>query len=233
MKNKLSIIASSLLLGSALSSNAAIFAIGNVVDFTSDTLYATQNNVPMSSGIVTIGYFGSTIVDTDIDTIAELVPLLSSFTIASSASPGGVMGIYGFGVQGYADNSDTASSMGQINLTTNSSLLGRTVYSIVSDSASLATATATSGFALVRIGTILNDESGELTYGSNPAGLTPLIGSTDTLTTTLGIDFDGPGGDPALGASTYSTLKLSAVPEPSAALLGAIGAMALLRRRRN
>lgn len=232
MKINLSAIATSLLLGSALSSNAAIFAIGNVVDFATDTLYATENNTPMSSGVVTIGYFGSTIVDTDIDTVEELVPLLSSFSIQSAFSPGSVMGTFGIGIAGYADNADTAASIGQINLSSNASLLGRAVYSIVTDASSLATATATSGFALVRIGTIGNDEGGELTYGSNPAGITPLIGTNDTLTIDLGIDFDGPGGADPLPSSTYNTLKLSAVPEPSVALLGAFGAVALLRRKR-
>jgi hypothetical protein len=233
MKIKLSIIASSLLLGSVSSSNAAIFAVGNVIDFQTDTLYATSGNVPMTSGIVAVGYFGSTIVDTDLDTIPELFSLLGTFPTQSAASPGSVMGTFGIGIAGYADNADLAASMGQINLSSNASLLGRTVYSIVTDASSLETATATSGFALVRIGTIQNDEGGELTYGSNPAGITPLIGTNGTLFVDLGIDFDGAGGEPALPASTYSTLKLSAIPEPSSALLGAIGAIALLRRRRN
>jgi hypothetical protein len=230
-KTKTSILALTILLGGTIASNAAIFLVSNVVDFQTDTLYATSSNVPMTSGVVAVGYFGSTIVDTDVDTIPELFSLLGTFTTQSFFVPGSNMGTYGISVPGYADNSDLAATSG--NILTGNALLNRPVYSIVTDAASLATATATSGFALVRIGTINNDEGGELSYSSNPAGLTPLIGSTDTLTTTLGIDFDGPGGDPALGASTYSTLKLSAVPEPSAALLGAIGAMALLRRRRN
>ncbi len=34
------------------------------------------------------------------------------------------------------------------------------------------------------------------------------------------------------GEGSYNTLKLATVPEPSAAILGAIGALGLLRRRR-
>lgn len=232
MKIKASLLAFTVFFGGAITSSAAIFLVSNVVDFQTDTLYATSDNVPMTSGIVAVGYFGSTIIDTDLDTIPELFSLLGTFTTQSTSVPGSVMGTYSIGVPGYADNSDLATSMGQITLSLNSSLIGRTVYSIVTDASSLATATATSGFALVRIGTIGNDEGGELSYGSNPAGITPLIGTNGTLFVDLGIDFDGPGENPALPASTYNTLKLSAVPEPSALLLSAFGAVLMFRRKR-
>jgi hypothetical protein len=233
MKNKITLLTTSLLLSGSLVSNAAIFAISNVVTFTDDTLYA-DNNVPMTGGSVTIGYFGSTIVDTDIDTIDELVQLLGSFNVRSEATPGAVMGTFGFGSAGYADNFDTATSFGLINNTTNTSLLTRSIYSIVTSASSLATATASDKFALVKIGTIGNDEVGELTYSSNPAGIVPLIGSVGSVTTDLGIAFDdGNGNLVPIGTQTYSTLNLAAIPEPSTALLGALGALALLRRRRN
>jgi hypothetical protein len=235
MKIKSSLLTLTLLLSGALASNGAVFAIGNVVDFATDTLYADKDNNLMNGGIVTIGYFASTIADADIDTIPELFAQLGGFTVASSFVPGSLMGTYSISAAGYADNSDTAASAGLVTSTLNTALFGRTVYSIVSSAASLNAALATSQFALVKIGTIGNDEGGELTYVSNPAGKTPIgtVGSIGSFNGSLGIDFDGPGGDPALPAGTYGTLKMAAVPEPSAALLGAIGALGLLRRRRN
>jgi hypothetical protein len=116
-------------------------------------------------------------------------------------------------------------------ISSSSALIGRSIYSIITDASSLASATSSNLFAVVKIGTISADELGDNTYTSNPAGLTPIIGSNDTFTGDLGLDFDGPGGEPGLGTQTYTTLKL--VPEPTTTLLGAIGALALLRRRRN
>ncbi len=62
----------------------------------------------------------------------------------------------------------------------------------------------------------------EKEYTINPSGLIPLIG-------TLGIY----NGDAGGGEGEYKTLKTTLIPEPSAALLGSLGVLVLLRRRRN
>ena len=202
MKMKSSLLAMSMLVGGALTSNAAIFLISNPADFATDTLYADSANVPMSSGLVTIGYFGSSIIDTDLNTTAKLVAQLgasaANFTVLSSAVPGAVMGTYSFGINGYADNSDVATSMGTI--TTGNALLGRTIYSIITSASSLGSATLTSGFAVVKIGTISDDVPAEASYTSNPAGLTPILGTTGTLTQDIGLSEGVP--------TTFNTLKM-------------------------
>ena len=103
-------------------------------------------------------------------------------------------------------------------------LIGKKLYAFVGNQSTLASSTA---YALYLVDTFVEEQSGfGLTYLAQPYGITPLIGSVDTITTLSPAIVSG---DP----ETYTTLKLVAVPEPSAALLGAVGALALLRRRRN
>ena len=227
MKIKTSILSAALLLGAISASNAAIVCVSNVGDLTTDVLYANPNGTLMSSGTVTMGYFSAGITDSSINTNAKLFSSLGSFTVVSSFTPGGVMGNLGVGGSGYADNSDVATSMAGGQLTSASALYGRTIYSIVTNAASLAAAVSTSSFAVVNIGTFGDDTTiqGELVYSSSPVGLTPVLGTLGTYT-----------GDPTglLGSnSTFTTLQMvSAIPETSTALLGGLGVLGLLRRRR-
>ena len=230
MKLKSTLCALSLLIGATSVSNAAVYTISNVGDFLTDRLYADNSGALMNSGTVAIGYFPASVQLADINTIAGLVSNLGLFISQSTAVPGTLMGTFGISVAGYADNADLAASSGIV--TVGNPLLNRPIYSIVTNASSLALATATSQFALVQIGVISDDVPNEQTYTSNPLNA-PIIGSLGTFNGALGIDFDGPGGEPALGAGTYSTLRMDVIPEPSAALLGAFGVLGLLRRRRN
>jgi|LakMenEpi03Aug12_release.lakeMendotaPanAssembly.Ray.scaffolds.fasta_scaffold177063_2 hypothetical protein len=220
MKNKIAILSALTLLSGSMNSNAASFIISNVVNGIGDTLYADASNNLMNGGIVTIGYFSAVIDVTDIDTIPELYAQLSNFTTVTSLAPGSYSttldGLYA----GYAEQSE-ATSAG--NITVGNALLGRSIYSIITNASSLAAATAASQFALVLIGTIADDNPVENTYSANPVNA-PIIGSIGSYT----------GNASGLGTveDTYVTLKMSAVPEPSAALLGAFGVLGLLRRRR-
>jgi len=225
MKLKTSIIVLSSMMASISLSNAATFLVSNVVGGPGDTLYANSSNVLLGSGISTIGYFTSTVSATDVDTIAELQSqlLLGSFTAVASATDftGGGLG------NGYVDGSAGAVTTATIGLT--DQLLGRTIYVITTNQASLAAFAAGTGtgnqVALVNFGTIASDVPFPQLYNGNPAApATVVIGSTGTYEETSG---------GLLGDGTYNTIKLSAIPEPTTALLGAIGAMALLRRRRN
>jgi hypothetical protein len=102
-------------------------------------------------------------------------------------------------------------------------LIGKKLYAFVGNLSTLASSTA---YALYLINTFVEEETGfGLTYLAQPKGITPLIGSIDSITINAPLAA-GSGG----ALETYSTLKL--VPEPSSALLGAVGALALLRRRR-
>ena len=222
---KVTTIALASLIATVSLSNAATFLVTNVGNGPGDTLYANSSNVLLGSGISTIGYFTSTVSATDIDTIAELQSqlLLGSFTAVASATDftGGGIG------SGYVDGSAGAVTTATIGLT--DLLVGRTIYLITTNQASLEAFRDGTGpenqVALVNFGTIAPDVPAPQLYNGNPiAPATVVIGSTGTYEETSG---------GLLGDGTYNTIKLSAIPEPTTALLGAIGAMALLRRRRN
>jgi MYXO-CTERM domain-containing protein len=227
MKLKTTILALSSLVLASVSSNAASMIVTNVSNGPGDTLYALNNNSLLDTGLVTMGYFIPGITQSQIDTIPELKAVLSTptnYITVTSSIPGAV----GSGLSaGYA--SGTALDMGSI--TGSNALIGRTIYSIILNQGTLAdfvsnASSITNQVALVNIGLIKDDVPDLQLYSSNPqAPAVAVIGSFDTLDIT---DDSNP-----LGNGTYSTLKMAVVPEPSAALLGALGALGFLRRRRN
>jgi nitrate/nitrite transporter NarK len=83
-----------------------------------------------------------------------------------------------------------------------------------------------SEFALVEAGTIRDDFPMEHTYV--PMGSFPYSGSPPPIIGTIGTFY----GDTGLGEGAYYTLKMSYVPEPSTALLGALGVLGALGLRR-
>jgi hypothetical protein len=192
-------------------SNAASFLVTNVGDLTTDTIYASSSGVPLSTGIATIGYFPSGII---ISTLSDLTNNIGSFSIQSSGIIGSTASVLGLNISGFAAV-ENPTNIGIV--TIGNTLLGRPIYSIIGDGLSLEASTA---FAVVQVGEILDDVPFENSYTSNPAGKTPIIGSSGLFNGELIPDLPG----------TYTTLNL--IPEPSAALLGALGALGLLRRRR-
>ena len=219
MKMKKTLIVASALVAGALTSNAASYALFNVAGGPGvDTLWANADGTLMNgNGFVTMGYFATNPLTTDIDTIAELVALKSTFTAVQTATPGLSIN---FAAAGYL--AEDAVSSGALITGANSGLIGRKLYAIASNAADLASATELNYFSLFEVATIGDDSPIEQQYVANPAGVTPIIGELDS----------GDFGDLGLGEGTYTTLKLVGVPEPSAALLGALGALGLLRRRR-
>jgi MYXO-CTERM domain-containing protein len=169
------------------------------------------------SGFVTIGYFAAGVNVADIDTIPELIAQLGTFTALQTATPNVSGAGTIFAGPGYVAEDFSIYPL----VTAISSLLGRSLYALASDATNLASVTSGSGFSLFFVDTIKEDSPVENQYTANPAGISPIIGTLGTFT-----------GDPGLGEGTYTTLKMSVVPEPSAALLGALGALGLLRRRR-
>ncbi len=214
---KTTLLAISGLIAGMMASNAALVVVSNVAAGPGDTLYARQDNSLMNSGLVTMGYFDASVTTADIDTIPELFLKLGSFTLITSEVPGSMSAQLGAAFAGYADQA-TGASLG--NVTVGNPLLGRMLYSIVTNASSLAGATPTSQFALVAVGTIKDDVPVENTYLSNPL-TAPIIGTIGAFN-----------GDAGGGAGAYNTLKMTSVPEASTALLGALGALGLLRRRR-
>lgn len=215
MKMKTTLLAVTGLIACMTASNAAVVFVGNVVAGPGDTLYAKQDNSLMTSGLVSIGYFSASVTTADIDTIPELFARLGDFTLITSQTPGNPDSI---GVSpGYA-NQDNPTTLAAV--TGANPLLGRMLYTIVTSASTLGTATGLSQFALVPVGPFKDDVPNENTYSTNPTNA-PIIGTIGAFN-----------GDTALGSGAYNTLKMTSVPEASTALLGALGALGLLRRRR-
>jgi hypothetical protein len=220
MKLKLLVAATSAAL--IFPASAALMQIENL--FTSpaaSTLYADKDNSLMTSGVVTIGYFPVGVNPTD---IPSLLANIGSFTVIDSQT---VSNHWLFAppfspvttpVPGFAGNASAQQVPGGL-ITVGNPLLGRDIYSIVSNAASLGAATAGNQFAMVSLGVFLDDDPSENTYISNPTGSTAIIGSFDTT------DVEG---------DEFATLKMdiSAVPEPSVAMLGGLMALLALRRKR-
>lgn len=214
MKLKMSIAAAVSAL--ALSANAANYTISNVVDGTSDTLYASNTNSLLSSGVVTLGVFTA-----GFDVAANLgnpAVLVSNFTtIFASAAIGGNSATLEGSFAGYAEG----SLVDNPNILAGNPLLGQILYSFIGDGTTLQTSTA---FALLSMGPLREDDPAENDYTSNPQARVgaPLIGTLGTISGNFG--GQGPG--------DYVTLQLVPIPEPSVALLGLLGAVGFFRRRR-
>lgn len=202
-----------LLVVTLLGCQGAVISISNIVSGPGDYLYALEDGTLMNSGVVTVGYFPAGVATADIDTIPELVAQLPKFTVLASRVPGQPGCMIGMPLPGYVDECDWVS-LGKI--TNGNPLLGRTLYSIVTNAPNLGSATVRSQFALLEIGTLINDVPNENMYTSNPFGLTPTIGSKEWRFLDI----------PGLGAGYYCILKMAALKgntrvtvawEPSAA----------------
>ncbi|MEN9535202.1 MAG: hypothetical protein RIR37_475, partial [Verrucomicrobiota bacterium] len=176
-----------------------------------DTLYQNADGSLNSGGVVTIGYFTSGYVITG-DSATDL----AAFTILSSGTLGAESLDLGGAFAGYVQSSTYDAGT----ITTGNALLGRPIYSFAGDGVTLA---ASNYFILIQVGSILDDSPIPNDYVSAPGLADPVAGYGAVGSYT---------GDAAgQGSSTYRTLQF--VPEPTTTLLGAIGALGLLRRRRN
>ena len=221
MKLKKLVVLLSSLLASMHLSNAATFFVTNIGAGPGDTLYADSNNVLLGSGFSAIGYFASTVLVADINTIGGLQNQLTlgSFTTVAFAND--------FTGGGIGDGYVSGSSVNVGNITGADPLIGRSIYVITTNQSSLAAFASGSGtgnqVALVNFGTIQDDDPFPFIYNGNPvAPATVVIGGSGSF-------IESSGGH--LGNGSYSTLTL-AIPEPSTLLLSALGVLALLRRKR-
>ncbi len=206
------------LLGSAATNaNAAIYVVSNVISGTgtADALYQNANNTLLTGGVVALGYFGSNSYVPS-SSLTDIALTIANFTTVASAIAGTNSTSLEGSFAGYVEGAPVDTP----DITGSNPLLGRALYVFVGNGATLATSTA---WALKQVATIQDDVTPEVTYLANPKdGAAPVIGSIGTHTGNAG----------GQGSSTYTTLKLAAIPEPSAMLLGAVGALGLLRRRR-
>jgi hypothetical protein len=223
MKLKSTLVAA--LLASFTHSQAATYYINNVVaGNASDVLFENQNGDLLDGGIVAIGHFnGST------PNVEDKNALVAGFTTLHS----GLVGAFSIDLEGaypgYIQVDGTPGTPGTPDpypgsqITDTNPLIGTLVYMFVGNASTFA---ASTHFALASIGTFASDDPNEQQYTADPASAS-IVGGLGAFDTWFG-------GPVTAVSGNYTTLKLVApVPEPSAALLGAIGALALLRRRRN
>lgn len=222
MKLKLMTVAA--LLAASTYTNAAVYYVSNLVtgSGSSEALYQSEGgaNAPLlSGGIVALGYF-PTNAYVPSSSLSEISTTIANFTIVAFAAAGSDSAqLGGPGAAGYVDAApvDTANIVGA------DARIGRALYVFAGNASTLGGSTA---WALKQVATIADDEAAENEYFANPlGGAAPVIGTIGSFT-------GEPLPDLGAGSSTFSTLQLAAIPEPSAALLGALGALGLLRRRR-
>lgn len=216
MKLKSLLAATSLFVGGAAISNAASFTINNLGDLATDTLYQAAGGELLAGTIVEFGYFADGVT---ISSSTDIAANLGSFTSVFSLLTADTTSSLGSDVPGYAVSLDV-NDVGSI--TGTNPLLGRTLYTLMGDGATLL---ASSVLGAMSNGTIQDDNPFAFSYVSNP-GVGATIATPDTLAAGQWTGDLGFGG----GELTYDTVQF--VPEPSAALLGAFGVLGLLRRRR-
>jgi hypothetical protein len=175
--------------------------------------------IPDAGGYTAVGYF--TIADSAFATSTSL-------QLATAFQPFGLSGVFGFnGIGGVYDNSGSGGRVGAA-----SPFLGKTIYVLNTNAATIAGSTQALIFKSAF--TWSNDSAASLDENF----LVALAAGGDA-----GYKFGGAAGppvelvpagvDPAYVVPGIAMAATVAVPEPSAALLGVIGALGLLRRRRN
>ena len=220
MKLKLTIAAAIMALNVA--SQAATYTVSNVGDGTTDILLQDGLNVNstvklLDGGVVALGYFAA---GYSFPTLANAQTAVSAFTLVTSAIAGTYSDTLGASLPGYVEGAQFQGAT----IATGNALAGRALYVFAGNASTLAGSTR---FGLQQVASIQLDEPLELGYSVTLAGApAPIYGTIGSYT-----------GDAAgQGSNTYSTLNLAntvSVPETSSALLGAMGALGLLRRRRN
>jgi hypothetical protein len=225
MKIKKLLIFAVLAVSAASTVNAAFIASSSLFELDgtgSDTIILGHNapNDPLLSGIASSGTFS--ITDAAVD---ALVATSSYQSLVAAFGTGTLIGTsdftddasdyYGLTVSGvYAFDSGLGFN--------ETPIIGTTLYTFIGNDSTLADSIA---FALYRHSTTLAADpliGPETNYNLVLTGGSLLIGNLGTKSLDI----------PDLaGVASYRTITL--VPEPSAALLGSLGVLVLLRRRRN
>jgi hypothetical protein len=225
MKMKYTQLVSLLSLCAAGSSFAAIVDVGSLSTFDGGVadLVVTLDGVNIASGYAGTGFFSVT------DSVVSSYILSKNWTNLKSAFTAtigtddfnsGVDFLYGNGniAGGFAINNSVFDP---------TSYLGNSIYTFISGAASVA-ATNEGQFALFKhTETLSADPTAPGTptsYALNLNNGALLVGEYGTST----VDLTGFG-----GSANASVTSINIVPETSSTLLGAMGALLLLRRRRN
>lgn len=214
MKSLLTAFATLAMIATSYSATTVGFNSGVFVNpnFTSGGLIVNSNGSQLTNGFYSLAY--ATTGTLNITSSSTVSQLLSQLTLASAATS--------IGATGFLNASVTTADPGN-------TLFGKQIYVLLGNSATLLSSPAA---ALFTAGTLfpLQDGAGNAVSPTiavrNNAGL---VFGTTVAATGVAAPFTGANGVVQVGISGVNNL----VPEPSAALLGALGALGLLRRRRN
>lgn len=213
MKIRLTFAAALLAMASTV--NAANYYVNNVIaGGPSDVLIETNGGALLDGGIVAIGYFTG---GAPSSSLAEIGTTVSNFNLMHSVLAGSYAEDLGGAYAGYFQSNVLVGT----SVLAGNGLIGQDLYMFAGNAGTLAASTE---WAIVKVGTyVAEDAAFPVQYTANPSSaLTAanlVIGSVDSVVNPL--------------SGTSQSLQLAAVPEPSAALLGALGVFGLLRRRRN
>lgn len=183
--------------------NAASISISNYDGVSTFSLVGDSNSTLLTSGVVVVGAYASE--------PASVAEVLNTFTAFGSIGffGAGAPGFFTGGVSGPLVNADA--------------FVGNNVYVVIGNGVDLNSSTE---FAVWKAET---NPAGNVFTADNPIGgpseVVVLTGTGSLLVGSV-VNFDVPnfGNQPGIG--------LAAIPEPSAILLGALGMVGLLRRRR-
>jgi hypothetical protein len=217
------------------SASAATIAATGIIDGAGgDTLVLGTAGNKLATGIASTGYF--TITDSAVAGFAATYQADPSNSAAKSSLVSAFVGLSNDNFVAGAMNTFSAVVPGGYVSSVDLGLLGlsyaglnKVLYTFFGDGANLG-ASAGIGLAL-HTGVTLDRDDNVAAPDSNDAGLNNPYQSLirGAINTTI-YDATALGGGAETNAAAF---QLVGIPEPSAALLGALGALGLLRRRRN
>jgi len=224
MKNKMLAAGISLLALSGANAGVVTFTNVNLVAV-GDTIILGSNGSALQSGTVEAGYFTTgfdvtTAVSNGLIT-NDFSSLLANWNSLGSA-PFYDENTLGAGVYGYYFGASDYGSP--------AAFLNKPLYTMIGGLGTLALS-----LDVVNGGSFALLSSSEVVNGDTPTPDSNLVSPENSsvlvgISGTTSYDYSGFGG--AANSTTPSIQLYSVVPEPSAALLGALGALGLLRRRR-
>jgi len=208
-------------------SQAATYLLANATGGSTTQSIVDKDGVFINGGSVTIGYY----------TAADLSYLTGATTTATLLQNFVSLGTSSVGPNAtVAPNTLQGVFSVQATYTANGTTGGKVPFLLFGNAATFAASTqvAVIGFSALTSGNFAS---------ADPSSLTGNIRNT-TPTFTLGTIYKGTwgtfSGDPSPGTAApatpapfYGLSSLAVIPETSTSLLGALGALALLRRRRN
>lgn len=195
----------------------------NDLNLADDVVVASSSSTALSGTIIAVGWYNSgfdvagAVASNDYLSLASA----SNFNVLTSTLSGNTSAAFGSNIAGYfeAPNQNYGAP-------TAGMLASPQLYILFGNGATLAS--PTSEYALVRFNEFIDPDipfADSNTLNLTGGSYTVLAGTTGTAI----VDLSSVGGS---ATESNTSLNLVAVPEPSAAFLGALGMVGLLRRRR-